>query len=402
MKILFTSTFLVLFSSIYFMNGQKMSASFGKGVSLTAKDSSMSMKITFRFQTLFVGQQTLTDKGTMADDFSSQFLIRRSRIKMDGWVLNPNVVYKIELALSNRDIGQGKINGDEANFNAGSNIVLDAVMKWRFAKNTELWVGQTKLPGNRDRVISSQQMQFVDRSLLNNEFNLDRDVGFHLRHKTKLGEKFVTNEIVCITMGEGRNVTSKNDDGYCYTGRFEMLPFGEFTNKGDYSGSDLEREQTSKLSVGVTYDYNDDARRTRGQLGSFIVPDSLVRDIQSIQSDFMFKLKGFSMMGEYAKRFVADQDPSVYYVGTGYNIQAGYLFKNNIELAFRYSQLRPDKWNISDHHLVSGNKTSQFTLGLSKYIVKHSLKIQTDISSSLVDKNVNNALMYRCQLEMQF
>ena len=65
-------------------------------------------------------------------------------------------------------------------------IILDAVIKWEFAKNTTLWFGQTKLPGNRERLVSSQKLQFVDRSLLNSKYNLDRDIGIQLHHKWKL------------------------------------------------------------------------------------------------------------------------------------------------------------------------------------------------------------------------
>ncbi|WP_317897433.1 porin [Aurantibacillus circumpalustris] len=403
MKIRLLLTLFALLNITISGFSQNTKISFGKGLKFITKDSSMSMKLTFRFQTLFVAEQTLTDKGKLADDFTSQFMIRRARIKLDGFVYKPTIQYKVELALSNRDVGLGKINGDEVNFNAASNIILDAVIKWEFAKHTQLWVGQTKLPSNRERVISSQKLQFVDRSLLNNEFNLDRDIGMHLRHKTKFGESFTTKEIICVTLGEGRNVTSHNDDGFCYTGRFEILPFGEFAGGGDYVGSDLEREQKPKLAIGATYDYNDNAKRSRGQLGSFIKVDSLVRDIQSIHTDFMFKFKGFSVMGEYAKRFVAERlDPSAYYIGTAYNIQAGYLFKNNVELAGRFTELRPDKWNVSKGELIRGDKTTQFTLGLSKYFVKHNLKIQTDISSTSMDRNLNKDLMYRCQIELQF
>jgi hypothetical protein len=117
----------------------------------------------------------------------------------------------------------------------------------------------------------------------------------------------------------------------------------------------------------------------------------------------MFKSKGFSMMGEYAKRFIAEGDKwNTYYVGSAYNIQAGYIFKKNVELAGRYTQLRPDKWSLSDDKYIGVDKTSMFTLGLSKYIVKHSLKIQSDISTTLHDNDDNNYLMYRFQVEMQF
>ena len=37
---------------------------------------------------------------------------------------------------------------------------------WNFYENFELWAGQTKLPGNIERVISSGNLQQVDRSLI--------------------------------------------------------------------------------------------------------------------------------------------------------------------------------------------------------------------------------------------
>lgn len=392
-------SFLMVFCS-QLIYGQTVKAKFGKGVYFIAKDSSMDVKLTFRFQTLFSAEQTLNVQNQLQDDFKSNFLIRRSRIKLDGFVYNPKLVYKVELAISNRDMGLSK--GEESYFSTASNLVLDAVLKWRFAKNTELWVGQTKLPGNRERVISSQKLQFVDRSLLNNQFNLDRDVGLQLKHVTHFGEKFLTKETACITLGEGRNVTAPNDDGFCYTGRVEAYPFGEFEGEGDYVGSDVEREKKPKLAIGITYDYNDGAGRTAGQLGSFIRYDSLKKDIQSLHADFMYKHLGFSMMGEYAKRFVAEGNPGTYYVGSAYNIQSGFLFKNNIELAGRYTQLRPDKWSASSKEIIDGTKVSQFTFGVSKYIVKHNLKIQSDISTSIHDNDNRNYLMYRFQVEMQF
>ena len=51
-----------------------------------------------------------------------------------------------------------------------------------YPKNFEIWFGQGKLPGNRERVISSGNLQQVDRSLLNSLFTIDRDFGFQLRH----------------------------------------------------------------------------------------------------------------------------------------------------------------------------------------------------------------------------
>jgi len=88
--------------------GQITAPKFGKGLQIMAQDSSFSMKIGFRFQTLFVGEYNLAD-----DDFGSlenresRIFIRRSRLKFGGYAFTPKLKYKAELALSNRDNGGG-------------------------------------------------------------------------------------------------------------------------------------------------------------------------------------------------------------------------------------------------------------------------------------------------------
>jgi hypothetical protein len=41
-------------------------------------------------------------------------------------------------------------------------------------------VGQTKLPGNNQRVVSSGSLEFTDRTINNSRFNIDRDFVFRL------------------------------------------------------------------------------------------------------------------------------------------------------------------------------------------------------------------------------
>ena len=105
----------------------------------------------------------------------SNFMIRRARLKFGGFILTKKLKYKFELGQSSRDVGTFAINPETKN---APGFVFDAVLKWNFYKGFELWVGQTKLPGNRERVISSANLQMVDRSLLNSKFNIDRDMGF--------------------------------------------------------------------------------------------------------------------------------------------------------------------------------------------------------------------------------
>jgi phosphate-selective porin OprO/OprP len=212
--------------------------SFGKGLlNYTARDNSFSVKFAPRFQ---VRQYSSWDaNGSGYDKAEHGFLVRRARLKFDGFAYSKNLKYKIELGLSNNDL-----SGSNPYTKNAPNQILDAVIMWTFAKNWELWAGQTKLPGNVERVVSSANLQLIDRSLLNSRFNIDRDLGIQLRHKSKWSDNFITREKFALSQGEGRNVTSGNEGGLQYTARFEVLPFGEFAKKGDYSNADLAREQS--------------------------------------------------------------------------------------------------------------------------------------------------------------
>lgn len=364
--------------------------SLGKGINVMAEDSSFFVKIGFRFQTLFVAEQMLDDQS----DLETQMLIRRSRLKFDGFVISPRLQYKAELALSNRDVG--KPNSQVGN---APSIVLDAVAKWKATKNLEIWFGQTKLPGNRERVVSSSALQFVDRSIVNGEYNIDRDLGVQFHYTIKAGNAIIK-PIASVSMGEGRNVTIKNQGGYDYTGRVEFLPFGKFKSKGDYVSGDLAREETPKLSLGVGYDYNDDAVREQGQLGSFIDGE---RDLSMIFADMMFKYRGVSVLAEFMDKTTtnpivsdtAGNELGTFITGMGLSAQAGYLFKNNFEIAARYSTIVPEE-------KVSPNTVNQYTLGVSKYLKGHAVKLQSDVSLTEVEDTEDPELMFRLQMEVSF
>ena len=391
-----TTLLVFLLLSFTFINAQEIqSPKFGKGLfNLVGQDSSWTMKIGARMQ--FLGIAVWED----GQSPESSFLVRRARLKFDGYAFSPKLKYKIELGLSNRDIS----GASEFTSNA-PRYILDAVIKWNFYENFELWVGQTKLPGNRERVISSANLQLVDRSILNAGFNLDRDMGIQFRHHIELSNSFIIREILAISQGEGRNVTSPNLGGYEYTGRLELLPFGNFKSKGDYKGSDLNRENTPKLALGISYDYNNNAVKTRGNQGSYMETDTgfYETNVSTLFFDTMFKYKGFSFMGEYANRDAkdpvaknADGTPTgmIVQVGEGINVQAGYLFKSNWGLAGRYSNTNFD--NITDINLKN-----EYTIGVSRYIVGHSLKVQSDITYIDI-ANANGALAYRLQFDIHF
>ncbi len=376
------------------------SPKFGKGLfNLVGKDSTWTMKVGARMQFLAANSWDITPDGNYSRPESS-FLIRRARLKFSGFAYTPKLTYKIELGLSNNDIG-----GTSEYTSNAPRYILDAVVKWNFYKNVTLWAGQTKLPGNRERVISSANLQFVDRSMLNKNFNIDRDLGLQIRHHFNLSNKFLVRDMFSISQGEGRNVTTGNIGGHQYTARIELLPFGEFKGKGDYFGSDLKRETSPKLAVGATYNLNDKAVKSKGSQGSYMINDSesgfFETNVSTVFVDAMFKYKGFSFMGEYANRDVSeaiavntDGTPTGDSVskGSSTNLQAGYLCKSNWEVAGRFTTVK---------YYGNDFSTDQYTLGASKFIVGHKLKVQTDLSYEITDGNASG-LQYRLQFDIHF
>lgn len=332
-----------------------------------------------RIQTRF---DYLDYQGSQVDPTTKLF-VGRLRFKSDGFLFTPDLGYKFEMDLLTMK-------------------VLDLVFKWKVGRNFSFWAGQTKLPGNRERVISSQNLQLVDRSLLNSNFTLDRDIGIWLNHSRKYGN-VVLKEMFAVTKGEGINLIYKDREnlwtGLDYTFRFEILPFGEFSGKGDYSEADLAREQTPKLALGFTFDFNDHAVKSNGQKGKVLDQHG---NLRSYFVDAMFKYNGFSMLTEYVNRnttkvFTDNRDVSgkfvnEFYIGNAVNSQAGYLFKNNFEIATRFTYVDPfDYTGYSD--------MKEYTLGLSKYIIGHQIKIQSDISL-IQEDHKDNTLRCRLQLEL--
>ena len=399
LKITIVAALLLAITSL---NAQEISdTSFGKGlINFVAKDSSFSVKFAPRFQVRSIS--SWDHDGNQYGSPEHNFIVRRARLKFDGFAYSPKLKYKLELGLSNRDIsGANDFNRNTPRY------ILDAVIMWNFSGNWELWAGQTKLPGNVERVVSSANLQLIDRSLLNSRFNIDRDLGVQLRHKTNLGGDFLMREKFAVSQGEGRNVTEGNEGGLQYTARLELLPFGTFKSKGDYSQSDLKREAKPKLMLGFTYNYNQDAVRERGFAGDYMIrTDGSIYETNqtTIFADAMFKYNGFSFMGEYAKRTADDEIATeldgltptgdLVLTGNALNLQAGYLFKSNYEIAARFTTLEYE-------NVTGALPTEQYTLGVNKYVVGHKLKVQSDISYTTLDGNDDN-ITFRLGFDIHF
>lgn len=350
------------------LNAQEISPipyfTYGKGLGIISPDSLFMLNIRFRIQNR-VGITTVSASDWDVREVEAR--VRRLRLRFDGFIYTKKLNYVIRLAFS-----RGDMDYDDSGF---PNIIRDAMVIYNFNPHFGLGLGQTKLPGNRQRITSSGDLQFPDRSIVNATFNIDRDFGGQVYYNNTINKLFYVLR-GAVSTGEGRNFNS-TDQGLAYTGRLELLPLGIFTNGGDYFEGDLAREPKPKVSLGLTYSYNSNTKRTGGQLGKFLYEP---RDMDTRMADFLLKYNGWALAVEYLRRtspnpITENTDGEVAYIysGRGMNFQGSYLFKNNYEIAARFSEVRPDE--VIQSYTP---KRRDYTIGATKYLRGHRVKFQLD------------------------
>jgi phosphate-selective porin OprO/OprP len=361
---------------------------FGKGVGLTSPDSLFQFNIRFRMQNRFSFIQN--DGKEAAIDGQ----IRRLRLRFDGFVGSPAFLYVLQLSFAPGDVGE-----IEAGENL--NIIRDAVVYYRASPKWNFGFGQTKLPGNRQRVNSSGALQLSDRTISNSRFNIDRDFGFFINMINEYQDQFSWNIKSALTTGDGRNFTKSPDNGLAYTGKVELLPFGRFTKDGVFFEGDIIREKKPKLMLSAAYHFNHKAKRQAGVLGDDLFQP---RDLKSLLVDAIFKYKGFAVMSSYMSRDVTDPilrditGTTYIYKGHGIDFQSSYFITKNWEIIGRMSKVTPST-EIKSAFPVH----QQYTLGFTKYIWEHAFKIQLEANLDRLSHHngeTKNNIYTRLQIEM--
>jgi phosphate-selective porin OprO/OprP len=387
MKFFFGLIFLLFFSFSYAQititpskndNDLKLTAlpyySFGKGLGLTSPDSLFQLNIRFRMQNRLTYIENDGENGA----YDGQ--IRRLRLRFDGYVGNPKFLYAIQLSFAPGDVG-------EIQEGENLNIIRDAVVFYRPNNHWNISFGQTKLPGNRQRINSSGGLQLSDRTINNARFTIDRDFGFQVHNINEYMDKFSYNFKTAVSTGEGRNSNDNPDDGIAVTGKAELFPFGAFAKDGTNFEGDIVREKKPKLMISGAFQQNNHTRRTQGQLGNDLFEQ---RTMKSVLLDAMFKYNGWAAMTSYMSRTTKENavtinpldisESNYVFVGNGFDYQLSYNTKTNYEFIGRYSIQKVGQ----DIKTFTPN-TKQFSLGLTKYIWEHAFKVQAEINYDILD-----------------
>lgn len=362
----------------------------GKGISFSPKNNLF--KTTMRFRMQNMAELSFDDKMGVTETDGQ---VKRLRLRFDGFIFSPKFIYSIQLGFTGSDAKPAP--------NGKTNLILDAIAYYKPSSSWSIGFGQAKVKANRAAVNSSGALQFADRSIVNSEFGGDRDFGLFGEYHYGDMEKFAFSTFASVTTGEGRNWGPSYSKGLAYTGRLEFLPLGRFHAKGEYVEGDTYFEARPKLMLGGGCSFNHHAQLSRGMKGS-ILPDGSTRNILSYYADMIFKWRGFSFnadfMGRHAPQPSFGDSGTFIYNGCGVNVQASMLFGRKWELAARNSSMIPE----TELRPYAGYKVwNQSTLGITRYIIGHSLKVQLDVSYNKMSGPVSSGydrLGVRVQLEL--
>lgn len=381
--------FLLSCSALGDDTGPFSALSFGQGIEIKHPRDLYQVNTRFRLQNQVEAQ--------FGDSPIVSGQVRRARLRFSGFVADPQLRFLLQLSFSRRDM-----DWDNTGF---PNVVRDASVVWWPTDRFQLSFGQSKLPGNRERVVSSGELQFVDRSVVNAKFNIDRDFGVQGSLNGNIGGPVQASLRWAVTTGEGRN-TLNPDSGLSYTLRGELLPLGDFTESGDYFESDLAREPRPRVSLGIGASHNDRSTRSAGQLGVSL--PGVSRTFQTYFADAIMKYQGLSIYAEWMARRCPNpdagpsaSDPSerIYVLdGQGLNLQAGYFIAPRWEVALRSS------WILPSTAVQAWEKRHwQLTAGLNWFLLRHRVKFQTDLSWNETEKPASAAERFwqaRFQVEL--
>ena len=165
--------------------------------------------------------------------------------------------------------------------------------------------------------------------------------------------------------------------------------------------------------MGVNYSVNSGMSSRRGrESGTILYLDNNLNeslpDFTKYGFDFLFKYKGFSMLGEFVKTTATVPSDIIYRVrvdgsiattfnvngvqdmpnyvkgrmmiGEGYNIQAGYVYKKKYSIDARYTHLEADQNSFLNNGTFY-NRPNYYTLGLSRYFTRnYGFKVQASIT----------------------
>lgn len=337
----------------------------GKGLKLSSRDERFAISLGLRTGVLYSLRHD-PEATTHALD------LRRLRLLLFGNAFGRHNTFYVQMAFTPRelDLRDGVVHDSP---------VLDTYLRFTQLRDATVTIGQYRVPFSRERNVSDVNPLLVDRSLVNSEFSLDRDIGLGLHSDDLAGLKRLR-YFAGVYLGEGRDTGRFTDAGLLYVARADLLPFGLFD---DYESSDLARSRKFRVSLGAAYAFHDRAKRDRGTVGDPYA-DGGTMSAHNVTADLAARWAGWSLDAAYHWRHAwrtpgaaVDADgtpvaPIAARSGQGWMIQTALLIPcTRLEPAFRWSGAR----GLGDTSMPDRNELGG---GLNYYFYGHNLKLQLD------------------------
>jgi hypothetical protein len=298
--------------------------------------------------------------------------IGTARLYFSGHVYKPELTYMIHLAVAGRDYRDG-----------ATSPIYDAFLDWKIDRDIAVRAGQYFVPFDRLRTVREFALQLGDRPRPVNELTLDRDAGVMLYSDRFLGDRSPFAWRLGAFGGGGTNLVDAKKPGALLVGRLEFRPLGAID---DDSEGDLERRAKPGLAIGVAAAGNWNTNRLRSTTGPRFVGGTT--DYRHAAADLVFKWYGAAIQAEYLWRDASsDQIVSTNpdgtalteytRAGTGWILQASYIFDPPIEIVGRLSRLSTS--SKDPRFVAEVNAFGQETaVGVNYYLNGHRFKLQAD------------------------
>ncbi len=355
----------------------KVKAGYGdKGFYLESLDGKFHLHMSGRVQVLYTYNDREEDKNVVSsptspgDRDTSSFRLRRGRLVWQGYAFTKELQYYFQLETPGLTEGTHLLD-----------YYVDYSGLPEIGKYIAIKGGQFKVPFSRQFMSSSSTLQLVDRSILNAEFSLDRDVGVDF-HRELFDRKLEYH--LGIFTGQGINRRNENSDNkMLYMGRLAWHPLGFF----DYKETDIDYSETLKATIGFGAAYNSGGEIRTGSTRTAVSDDIYMT---TFTADGGLKYKGFSLLTEAFLRNLREPGFASTTNAIGYMVQGGYfILPKRLELASRYAwmdrEFNRDKEDIGilvgegNNNRTPGSE-EEITFGLNYYFKGHKNKIQADVS----------------------
>ena len=373
-----------------------------RGFSMATSDGLFKTTLQWRFQGrwTYPGRSDPRNPEAFNDHAESSFELRRVRMKVGGHGYQPWIQYYIEVELQP---GRGF---DNESSNADAHAQL---LDWRISLEKYPWaklrLGQWKINYNHERVDSSGQQTFVERSIVNRVFTLDRQIGVMLYGRLNPGTPADMNYYAGVWSGGGRGLEGNDDDNMMYMGRLQWNVFGR---ELQWRQSDTRFHARPAADVSIA-GYTTIGKCTRWssdgceELEGFdeVEParDGQFR-VEGVQVGTAFKYRGFAWQHENHWKRVKDgerqKDVASQSSLFGGYFQAGYfphylipVIPKPLEAAFRYAYVDSEVAGLDDFR-------QEFTGALNWFFAGHRNKLTVDASYLTLNRSATDRANTGC------